>query len=103
MNNIFDGIPKDIGDEVFEQLIENDSIKIERIISRGHASPETQWYDQVKNEWVVILQGGATIIFSDATSVKLKTGDYINIPAHKRHRVECTEPAIDTIWLAVHY
>ena len=39
--------------------------------------------------------------FSEATS--LKPRDYVNIPAHMRHKVEQTDEAEDTLWLAVHY
>ena len=39
----------------------------------------------------------------DDEAVIMKTGDYINIPAHRKHRVEWTDPEEDTIWLAIHY
>lgn len=103
MNNIFSDIPNNIQYELFERLIDNDKIKIERIVSKGHSSPETGWYDQDTNEWVIVLQGEAIILFSDESEVILKNGDYINIAAHKKHKVKWTDPAIETIWLAVHY
>ena len=103
MNNIFDAIHKNLDAEVFEQLIESDDVKIERIISKGHISPDSGWHDQNKNEWVMVLQGGAILSFEDEPSTKLKAGDFINIAAHKKHKVEWTEPDIETIWLAVHY
>ena len=103
MNNIFDAIPNDIGDEVFDTLIENTNIKIERIVSRGHHSPMSGWYDQDKNEWVIVLKGAAVLSFVDGSTVNLKSGDYINLSAHRKHRVEWTDPDVETIWLAVHY
>lgn len=103
MNNIFELIPDDLSAEIFEQLVTCDRINIERIISRGHTSPKTGWYDQDNNEWVMVLRGEAILSFADASSVTLKAGDYINIPAHKKHKVTWTAPDIETIWLAVHY
>jgi len=103
MNNIFDSIPGDLSAEVFDQLVAGDSVRIERIISKGHSSPETGWYDQDCSEWVVVLRGEAILSFMDDSSVTLKVGDYINIPAHKKHRVLWTTPETETVWLAVHY
>ena len=103
MNNIFDAIPKDLKDEKFESLVESDRIRIERIISRGHASPESGWFDQQQNEWVMVLKGAAILAFEDQPSISLKEGDFINLPAHKKHKVEWTAPDVETIWLAVHY
>lgn len=103
MQNIFDAIPANLDAEVFERLIDGDAIRIERIISKGHSSPESGWYDQDKNEWLIVLKGEAIILFADESSVNLKTGDFIDIPAHKKHRVKWTDPGTETIWLAVHY
>lgn len=103
MNNIFDAIPENIDTEIFELLAKSETTRIERIISKGHKSPDSGWYDQEKNEWVLVLRGEAILLFEDGTSVKMKAGDYINIPAHKKHKVEWTDPKIETVWLAVHY
>ena len=103
MNNIFDAIPKKLDLEVFETLVKDNKVTIERIISKGHSSPDSGWYDQEKNEWVIVLQGEAILSFENQSSVTLKTGDFINIAAHKKHRVKWTKPDIETIWLAVHY
>lgn len=103
MNNIFDAIPEILGTEVFEQLTGSEDVKIERIISKGHTSPDSGWHDQNKNEWVIILQGSAILSFENELSIKMQTGDFINIAAHKKHKVEWTEPDTETIWLAVHY
>lgn len=103
IKNIFDTIPEVITHELCEPLIDNKALKIERIISKGHVSPKTRWYDQDKNEWVIVLKGAATLLFEDKSSVKMKTGDYINIPAHKKHRVEWTDPDTETVWLTVTY
>ena len=103
MNNIFNAIPDDLSAEIFEQLVDTDKVRIERIISNGQQSPESGWYDQDKNEWLIILKGEAILLFDDESTIKLKTGDFTNIAAHKKHRVEWTKPDTETIWLAVHY
>lgn len=103
MNNIFDAIPQKIEYEIVEQLVASDVVNVERIISKGHTSPPTGWYDQDRNEWVIVLKGEAVVEFFDESSITLKAGDYIDIPAHKKHKVKWTVPDIETIWLAVHY
>jgi len=103
MNNILDSIPKDLSNEVFEDLVTSDKVKIERIISKGHTSPDVGWYDQEQSEWVIVIAGSAIIGFDDKPSVTLKAGDYLNIPAHQKHKVEWTDPDVETVWLAVFY
>ena len=93
-----------VTDEHIEKLIDRAGVRIERIVSHGHASPEGFWYDQEENEWVVLLAGAARLRFeNDDTTIELGPGDHINIPAHTRHRVDWTQPETDTIWLAVFY
>ena len=101
--NIYKQIPDILGEEVFEVLVQSKAVKIERIISKGHASPGTEWYDQEQNEWVLVLKGNASISFENETVIDLKEGDYINIPAHRKHRVISTSAITETIWLAIHY
>ncbi len=102
--NIFSDIPVQTPKEILETIIKSDQFKIERIISRGQATTEGDWYDQEKNEWVLVLRGNAGLLFEGSEEIVImKTGDYINIPAHKKHRVEWTDPKEETIWLAVHY
>ena len=103
LNNIFELLPEDVDKEIFENLIESGSVKVERIISRGQASPPVGWYDQNQAEWVMILQGEAIICVEDDGDYHLVAGGYLNIPAHTRHRVKWTSPEIETIWLAIHY
>jgi hypothetical protein len=35
--------------------------------------------------------------------VEMKPGDFINIPASKKHRVDWTTPDQPTVWLGVRY
>jgi cupin 2 domain-containing protein len=101
--NIFESIPKTLSGEFFEELASKNGIKIERIVSYGDVTTESQWYDQESDEWVILLKGEAVLSFEDEDDVRLKAGDYINIPAHKKHRVSWTMPEKESVWLAVHY
>ena len=104
IRNIFSDIQKLAPDEVLETILQTQQFKIERIISHGHDTAEGEWYDQDKNEWVLVLKGNAGLLFEgDDETVTMKTGDFINIPAHRKHRVEWTDPEEKTIWLAIHY
>ena len=104
MENIFSALPSDPEHEVFDELVRAKNIRIERIVSKGHTSPETGWYDQEENEWVLVLEGAGTILLAeDNRQVTLQKGDYLHIPAHTRHKVIWTDPNELTIWLAVHY
>ena len=92
------------GEEAFSEIFARPGLKIERIISQGQVSPPEFWYDQAWNEWVVVLRGSATFQFEDEPATRaLGEGDYVFIPARKRHRVEWTDPQQQTVWLAVHF
>lgn len=102
--NIYSNIPTEFQDELFEELIRNSSFKLERIISKGHATPRGEWYDQDRDEWVILLKGSAGLLIEGKDEiVTLKPGDYIHLPAHLKHRVEWTEPGKETVWVALHY
>jgi cupin 2 domain-containing protein len=90
-------------EEFFETLVKTDKILIERIISQGQVTPEGQWYDQDRDEWVILLQGEAKIRFEDQSEIYLKTGDYLLILAHQRHQVTYTSVDHPCLWLAVHF
>ena len=51
----------------------------------------------------MIVDGKATLEFEDGSKRELSTGDYINIPAHLKHKVLWTDPNQITIWLAIFY
>lgn len=101
--NIFEQLPDDLRDEVFETLVHGENIRIKRIVSKGHTSPDTGWYDQDQNEWVIVLRGNASILFENETVINLEEGGYVNIQARKRHRVIETSTDPETVWLAVRY
>ncbi len=102
--NLLAPIPSALPEETFEMLTQGATCRIERIVSRGHASPPGCWYDQDWNEWVIVLQGRAGLLFEERNQpLTLSAGDYVNIPAHTKHRVEWTDPEQATVWLAVHY
>ena len=89
LNNILKNIPKNLPDELVTILAEGKNFRLERIVSKGHTSPKDFWYDQVENEFVLLLKGKSEVSFEDDVKpVTLSEGDYINIPAHKKHRVE---------------
>jgi len=100
----FHGIPAALPDELMETLRGGREFRIERIVSRGHASPPGFWYDQDEGEWVILLSGAARILFEgEAEPVRMGPGDYLDIPAHCRHRLDWTDPDRDCVWLAVFY
>lgn len=102
INNFFTDLPHHLPDELFTTLLEAADLRIERIVSNGRASPKGFWFDQDQNEWILVLKGAARLRFEDET-LEMKPGDFVNIPAHKKHRVEWTSPDEPTVWLAVHY
>ena len=102
--NVFASIPAQMPEELTELLSGSGRVRIERILSKGHRSPDGFWYDQEQDEWVLLLKGKAGMTFAEnPASVELVAGDYVNIPAHVRHRVEWTADNEETIWLAVFY
>ncbi len=90
-------------DEQVDALVEQSGVSIERIVSRGHASPPGFWYDSPRAEWVALLSGAATLEFDDdAEPHRMKPGDHVLIDAHRRHRVAWTSEAEPSVWLAVY-
>jgi cupin 2 domain-containing protein len=101
--NLFENIPESAPEEVLTELVSAASVRIERIVSFGQVCPEGFWYDQAENEWILLLEGSATLAFHDKPSVDLKPGDYLRLPAGCRHRVEKTSKIKRTVWLAIFY
>ena len=90
--------------ETIDVLLNAPGVKIERIISTGQSTPPETWYCQAECEWVIVLQGSAGLRFEQEAQIRtLYPGDFVNIPANCRHRVEWTDANTPTVWLAVHY
>lgn len=101
---LFTNLPISLPNELSEVIAGNQSVRIERIVSHGHTSPEGFWYDQDEDEWVIVLKGEAKLRFeNDNELLHLKSGDHILIQAHQKHRVEWTTPDEPTVWLAVFF
>jgi cupin 2 domain-containing protein len=103
VHNLFADISPEMPEEIFQEILRTETFLIERIVSRGQASPPGFWYDQETDEWVLLASGSATLRFADGRTIDLRPGDHLFIPRHMRHRVERTEPEGETVWLAVHY
>src|SRR5581483_5622820 len=101
-SNIFSFLPGVSAEEIADTILCAADVRIERILSRGHASPEGFWYDQDEHEFVVLLTGAARLRFEDRV-LEMTPGSCVEIPAHRRHRVEWTAAQEPTIWLAIHY
>ena len=103
LKNLFTNIPENLPEEVFDLLLLDRAVKIVRIVSMGQSGPEQGWYDQDDNEWVLLLQGEAVLEFENGNGFHLQSGDFLDIPAHQKHRVRWTPADRPTLWLAVHY
>jgi cupin 2 domain-containing protein len=104
MDNLFNAVPAEFPAEIIQVILAAGNFRLERIVSSGQATPAGEWYDQDTHEWVALLSGGAGLRFEDEAEPRvLSPGDYLLIPAHRRHRVEWTDPETPTVWLALHY
>ncbi len=88
--------------ERFETLVTGAACRIERILSSGHLTPPGEWYDQPGDEWVLLVEGEATLAFDGGMRCTLCGGEWVFLPAHVRHRVEATSSNPGCVWLAVH-
>jgi cupin 2 domain-containing protein len=87
--------------ERFEELLTRPGARIERIVSSGQSTPAGEWLAQAWDEWVLLVAGRAGLTIQGEAPLILQSGDYLLIPADKRHRVDWTERP--TVWLAVHF
>ncbi|HET7538935.1 MAG TPA: cupin domain-containing protein [Polyangiaceae bacterium] len=102
-NDLLASIPNAAAGEVTTPLVTRGGVRFERIVSQGQASPEGFWYDQPEHEFVLLLQGQAELEFADGQTVTLRTGNWLEIAAHVRHRVRSTAPDTATVWLVAFY
>lgn len=99
MINLFTPNIQDPKSEQFNTLLKTPNIHIEKITSNGQVSSE--WYEQDKDEWVVLIEGEGHLFFEDGSEVKLLKGEHLFIPKMQKHKVIYTSsPAL---WLAVHF
>lgn len=104
--NIFDNIQVDKKNENFFEILHSKTVKIEKIVSNGQKTPKNYWYNQDRNEFVIILDGFAKVEIKEGDSIKeveLSKGDYLDIKANIEHRVSYTCEENPTVWLAVFY
>jgi cupin 2 domain-containing protein len=100
--NLFGDLPAALPAERVDVLLETPHLRLERIVSTGHATPPGAWHDQDRDEWVVVLRGRARLrIEGEAGDRALAPGDHLLLRAHVRHRVEWTSPHEPTVWLAL--
>lgn len=102
MRNIFEDLDAGGDAERFDILLAEAGLTVERIVSRGQASPPGFWYDQPHGEWVIVLRGAAGLAVEGEPERRLGPGDFVFLPAHRRHRVAWTSAEEPTVWLAVH-
>jgi cupin 2 domain-containing protein len=103
VDNLFAHVPTHLPDELVEVLVQTDRLRLERIVSLGHATPAGQWLDQRRDEWVVLVRGNARVTFEGEAPIEMRSGDHLMIRAGRRHRVEWTDPSDVTVWLALYY
>lgn len=102
--SLFENLPQQaLPNELFDILLQGKAFKLERIVSTGQVTPDDLWMDQVEDEWVLLLQGEAVLLFDDEEELNLAPGDYCLISAHRRHRVSWTDPKRICIWLTLSF
>jgi len=94
--NICDYITPKSG-ETFTTLLEHKNIKINHIVSSACLEPIE--YMQEEDEWLLLLEGEATLLIGDEEE-KLIKGETLFIPAKTPHTILNTSSG--TVWLTVH-
>ena len=101
--NLLADVPANLAEEQVVDLLSRPGVRVERIVSTGQSSPPGFWYDQPQDEWVCVIAGSAGVLIDGETAPRLLgAGDWLELPAHVRHRVESTDSDAPTVWLAVH-
>jgi cupin 2 domain-containing protein len=100
VGNVFEQVPNEDGVEKSYPLWALKSFDLEKIVSYGQPTQEDYWYDQARDEWVMLVKGTAVLLFDPGGLVTLNAGDFLIIPAHLKHRVE--QCSSDAIWIALH-
>lgn len=99
-SNLFENLPDTSDEEAIEIIASANNLVIERIVSEGQTSDD--WYDQDETEFCAVLSGAADLLFDGGDPpVRMRPGAWVIIPAHCRHKVSWTDPAVKTVWIAV--
>ncbi|MGO4987788.1 MAG: cupin domain-containing protein [Gallicola sp.] len=93
--NLFETLNFSKDFEITDTILENEKIKIERILSSGQSSDV---YDQNEDEWVLVLEG-ESVLETEGKEIPLKKGDHYYIKAHEKHRVLYTSE--NCLWLCI--
>lgn len=102
--NLLGDLPAGSAGEVFEPIVSDGDLLLERIVSTGQSTPVGEWLDQERDEWVAVLSGGARLRFEDEPDAReMGPGDHVRIAARRRHRVDWTDETAPTVWLALHF
>jgi cupin 2 domain-containing protein len=101
--NLLSDLPAAGAGEIVERLAGGGAVRTERLVSHGDTSPDGFWYDQDEAEFVLVLAGAARLRFEGGEVLALRSGDWVEIAARRRHRVDWTDPDTPTVWLAVFY
>jgi len=94
--NIYDTIAPKSG-ETFTTLLEHKNININRIVSSSDVEPIE--YIQEEDEWLVLLEGEATLLVDKKEEILTK-GETLFIPAKTPHTILKTSSG--TVCLTVH-
>jgi mannose-6-phosphate isomerase-like protein (cupin superfamily) len=100
--NLLAKLPAAKKEEAFTELVARPGVRLERIVSRGQATPEEAPMVQDHDEWVVLLEGAAGIRIEDSAEVSLGPGDHLLIARGQKHWVRWTAKDRATVWLALH-
>lgn len=100
--NLFAKLPPAKRAEAFTELMSAKRVRVERIVSRGQATPTDAPMVQDHDEWVILLQGEAELRIETSVEIVLRPGDHVTIAAGQKHWVTRTTVDPATVWLAVH-
>lgn len=87
-------------EEQLTVIFENDKMRVESILSFGWSAPKNKFTAAESDEFARVEKGEARIEFLDGETVFLRTGEFVYIKAHEKHRVSYTSD--DCEWLCVY-
>ena len=101
-SNLFAGFSGDGQAEQAQELFRLTAGRVLRIQSCGQVSPPGFWYEEPEDEWIAVLTGEGELEWPDGGRQRLKSGDWLFIPAGEKHRVSYTSSRPPCFWLAVY-